>query len=388
MSTVGAHEVVQTQNRPTLINISSVNALQMDNTKSRGVWAVNSPINCVEDNFAAKVSLYSFTFYNSLSKNIQSSNCTLKILTLNSNSANTNLQTVTIPQGHYSISSLLNYLNTDGVCNYHITPRPTTGSDTVAGLGAVGDPNYPPFSVSNADPTRITWQPYPLGTYVDPAVSGGVTVNYQSAYGYYKGIYLVVDASTIPFLRTLGLIQLDAVGNAMGARSISSGSNSYSVIGFDINCQGTTNGSAYSYTNVYTSISTTSYTGPLSCNLASTNSIIVELDNIGQCGRNSFEGFRSSNVLARVPIMGAYGYKCHYEPSNPFESIVTNYSVSEFRLELYDASTGNYVDFQGADWVMTLKIEYLEIDNSLKNEDPTTNQPVFTPSMPMKRPRN
>lgn len=372
MTTVGIHPVLETQNKPTLVSISSATAKDIDSTKSRASWSLNFPISAEDDDFAAKVSLKSFSFYNTLNKNIHEKNNTLKILTATDNVNSSTYITVKIPTGHYSITTLLAFLNKDYNCNDFIGS--TSVSSAFKGLGSVGDTNYPAFFVSSEDPTRICFQGCPLGDYQNPTGNPPWNkVTYTSSINY-TGIYLIVDSETIPLLQTLGFISTLA---ATEATILAIGSNFLRVIGFTIKSNGTTvDSSTYSYSNgtIKNGVSTNYYKGVCSINLSTSRNIAVILDNISQSGRSSYENFRTSNLLAVIPVLNGYGWRCHYEPSNPFKNIVTNFTVNEIVINLVDADTGVSIDFQGANWTMTLEIEYYQIDNSKKNSTTTAPQ--------------
>lgn len=393
MQVIGTRPLQTTNNKPVLVNISSRNGVGVNSTKSSGTWPISMPITSEDLSFAAKISLKSMYFFNTLNSNINSSNNILKILT--ARTFESKLNTVTIPTGHYDIESLITYLNKDGVCNaYTSGDAAATNSSTGSqfeGLGSKGDINYPPFFVSISDPARVSFQPYPLGDYNTPG--GNWPIRYGGNGYFVKGVYLVIDSTTIPFLKTMGLIELDSYGNAVNGRTISCDLGTFQVIGFDILCEGTTaansstTGSRYSYNGIYAGINTAVFTGINSINLSSPLAIAITMENTGMCGRNSYDSFNPTNTVAVVPVSAAYGYQCTYEAGNPFESIISGYTANDFRIQIRYADTGVLVDFQNTDWLMVFKIEFIESDNTRKASDSNAISAGLSNSG-LKRPRN
>lgn len=389
MQVIGTRPLQPTNNKPVLVNISSRNGIGINSTKSSGSWPVSVPITSEDVSFAAKISLKSMYFFNTLSSNINSNNNVLKILT--ARTSNSVLNTVTIPTGHYDINSLINYLNKDDICNaYNGATVSGINASSFEGLGSKADVNYPPFFISSSDPARISFQGFPLGTY-NPSPANW-PVRYNGSY-FYRGIYLVIDNTTIPLLKTMGLIELDGYGKAINGKMISCDLGTFQVIGFDIQCEGSTaattssNGSRYSYNGDYSSISTSIFTGINSVNLSSPLAIAITMDNAGMCGRNSYESFTPTNTVAVVPVSAAYGYQCSYEAINPFESIIQGYNANDFRIQIRYADTGTLVDFQNTDWLMVFKIEFMESDNTRKATD-SNSISVGLSNSGLKRPRN
>lgn len=379
MTTVGTHPVLETQNRPTLVNLSSSSSQNTNSTKSSANWTLPFPISAEDDDFAAKVSLKSFSFYNTLNKNISERNNTLKIFTFVGGVKK--IITVKIPIGQYSIKTLLAYLNKDTICN-KFTGGENTDSSTFEGLGSVGDANYPPFFISPDDPTRICFQGCPLGSYQNPTGTPLYNEVYYDSGNAYSAVGLLIETETIPLLYTLGFISEISAPERSFIR-FSNDSAPSPVLAFRIEKNGSENNYKYSDGTITNGVSTVIYKGVISMKLNTTSNIAVFLENISQSGRSSYEQFRPSNLLSVVPVRNGYGWRCHYEPANPFKAIVTNYTVNEVQILLLDAETGERVDFQGSNWNMTLEIEYYQIDNSKKIIEAKSNAqaPLLTKRM-------
>ena len=95
--------------------------------------------------------------------------------------------------------------------------------------------------------------------------------------------------------------------------------------------------------------------GPISLN--------VGMETISANSRNTYTSLSLGDTIAVVPILGGVGYKTVYEPANPSECFVPAFSVNVFKLSIKDSATGHLVDFRGIDWVITIKIEFVEINN-------------------------
>ena len=379
MSSIGAIKVINVQNRPQLISLCTKSGTQCDSSLSDVTWTMRDSIGVIDQNFTAVISVYSMIFYNSFANILKDANILKVLSTFTVNGVVTNyIQTVTVPPGHYDINSLLAYLNTAGVCN-----GAAPGDATYKyGLGVSGNASYPPFAISPADPSKLVVQAPTAGT------TGILGV--PAAAHIYTGFYLVVDATTTPLMTQLGLLETNQLSANTNIQIITSAGTTFSVLGF-IPINTTT---YYNYNNyaVPTTIITASFAATNNINLGGPPALAIQWENMYANTRNSFDQLSVGDTVAIVPIMGAYGYKNLFQPPIAFKSIIPNFSINQFNLKIRDAATGNPVDFQGNDWLITLCIEFYEIDNSYMSETgqsgigrnvmPLTNSAVMNHNLP------
>lgn len=362
MSSSGVVKLVNVQNRPQLINLSTKTATIRSSDLSTVAWNMRDSISVSDSNYTAVISLYSMIFYNTFA-NITASNNTLKILSTWTNSGAEEDYTITVkvPVGHYDINGLVDYLNGDGVCNRNPTNPAEPYNGYYVGMGVYGNSNYPPFKVSSTDAAKVIFQ-FPT------AGNGGALATLVATH-IYTGFYLIVDDTTKPFLCALGLLNFDEFGNTSNTFMISSKGVDYSVIGNFVYNGGAA--SDYSYISPWvapSTIETAQTTGANSIALGSPTALAVSWEQIFANTRTSFNSLSLGDAIAIVPVTAAYGYKTVYQPPAPFKCIIPNFNINRFRIKVVDADTGLPVNFQNVDWSITLNIEFFEIDNEYKSE--------------------
>ena len=382
MSSIGAIKVINVQNRPQLISLCTRSGTQCDSTLNDVTWTMRDSIGVIDQNFTAVISLYSMAFYSSFANIVEGANV-LKVLstfTVTNGSQENYTQLVTIPPGQYSIDALIAYLNTAGTCNGK-KPGDTT---YVYGLGVSGNATYPPFAVSTADPSKLVVQAPTAGT----GVLGTVTAAHT-----YTGFFLIVDATTIPLMNQLGLIENNQSNRVTNTQQITSAGASYSVIGFTpIQIAGSPNRYTYNSSTYPTTIVQGKLTAGNNIDLGGPLALAVSWENMYANTRNSCDQLSIGDTIAIVPVLGAYGYKNVFQPPIAFKSVIPNFNINQFNLKVRDAATGLPVDFQGSDWLVTLCIEFYEIENNYMSETgqsgigrnvmPLTNSAVMNHNLP------
>ena len=315
-------------------------------------------IGVVDQNFTAAISVSSMVFLNSFFNIIEGGN-TLKIVTVYRDAADA-LQTdwiiVEVPIGNYSGVTLRDYLNTDNTCN-----------TVTAGVWEWGlSKTTNPFTVSPSDPAA----------FITNLPSAGTTgeLGLMTAALQYTGVYLVVDAETRPLMKLLGFLQINSQGVATNPIDVTVRNEEDTAdmhikaigqpiynggVGFPFNYDG----------NPYTVVALQpfSFSSPNNADFSSPNALNISWESIYTGTRNSFDNLSSGNTLAVVPIPNSYGDKCVYEPANPFKCIVPNFNVNQFHLIVKNADTGEKVNFRGNHWLITIIIEFYEIDNGYKS---------------------
>lgn len=360
MSTFGAVQVINTQSRPQLVALSTKQGQQCDSTLSDVTWTMQDKIAVEGINFTAVASLYSMIFTNTFA-NITKANQKLKFLSVYTvnGTVTSNILTTTLPTGHYDINSLINYLNTPGVCNS------TDGSGFIYGFGNVASANVvatPPFAVSASDPAKITFT-LPSGGDLAGTPIGALGV--YNASHIYTGFYMIVDAETIPLMDTMGFLVYDQSKNIINTTT----TLGMKTIGFPVFNGGS--GSYYTFTEPYvtpTTILLKTGTGASCINLGGPTAITLSWESMNTNTRLSTEDLTIGDCMAVIPVTAAYGYKVVYQPTLPFRCTLPNFNINRFQLKVKNADTGEYVDFQNSGWMATFNIEFFEVENNNMSE--------------------
>lgn len=348
ISSVGTVEMVNAQNPPLLVNLSTRSASVFDSKLSDVTWSMTEQIKVPSPNHAAIITLKSFTFFNSF-YNIVNGKNTLKVLSTwtNNGSKEEYLLTLVVPPGTYTITSLLDYINSN--------------INSLSGgiLYGLGNPADVPNSIAEtlaftqtADSTRLILNCAEIAYLNSNPAAYDVTHSYT-------GFYLLVDDATKGFMRQLGLIDYNYSGNANNQRIISNSvSGSLVGIGFDLNWTGAT----YAYFNPQVG----SIISPDALDISGINQLGIHLQSGSSNSRNSYQNLSIGDCIASVPVTGSAGYKTTYEPPNLFRAIVTNFQTNNFNIIVRDTGTGAPVDFHGVHWDISLVIEMKEIENASK----------------------
>ncbi len=346
--------------RPTPINFSTVYASVKDKSLSVCSWPVQDTIKPPPGNYAALVSVDNFVFYNTLF-NITRLNNTLKIISVWAD-ANNVIQpvdtiTVTVPEGQYDNDSLLAYLGQDGICN-----RQSGGF--YYGLGVNGDTDYPPFLLNEFQPTRVHFQPPTAGG------SGGVLGKWSTSgtpsSHQYIGFYLVHDDDTKALLNDMGLLD-NSNDSSSPNNLIPIPGTSYSGLGATVR-HTNTDESYFYYGDSSSPTLVNNVQQFLSIlvsilNLSGPNALAISCEQLSAYSmmKNSYANFKSSGTLAIVPIVGSFGTKNVYQPTSPLFIYAPGLSINRFDFQIRNAITGALVNFNNAHWILTLRIEYVEL---------------------------
>lgn len=319
-------------------------------SKNNCVFDIKNPISGKIKKLSAKISLLNFSFLNTFA-NIRVNENVLKIVSVwkdSSNSTQTSTIQATVPEGHYTIDTLLAYLNTPGVCN-------DLQGGYYYGLGDYGDEdNYPPFSQDDQFPQKLHFHPPTGGTL-------GVLGTWSAGGAHqYQGFYLQVDSDTLPLMQTMGLVNYT---NGSAQNLVPIPGTSY--VGVGISPTHNTTG-AYYYGSTPTSIPSISRADSnlqMIYNLAGPTQITVTIPQFACEGgvRCSYDGFASSGTLALVPVTGAYGTQNDYNPPEPLYLYVQDPFFTSLQVVIRSAQTGTLVDFDGVNWTLNIRIEFEEL---------------------------
>jgi len=347
-NSVGSVPLVQSQYPPQLITLST--STQKRATSSLNVvnWDIPVGLKCPNQNYATLVTLDSFNFFNTFN-NIESSANTIKILSTWTDSGikKESMQTIVIPVGVYSITSLLQYLNTQCVL---------FSGGYIYGLGNPelnngAIPAVLPFTLSD-DSTTINVNAPSL-----TALAFTSTINHR-----YTGTYLVYDSTTKPLMQRLGICDI--------------ASSSYPSNTFLINTSITPNlygiGYIYLFSNpnyTYSNSANGTVKSPDVFQLNLVNNILIRMNWATANTLDAINGMNFTNTVALVPVSGPSGYRITFYPPKPFPILINNLSTTTIQIQLFNADNSEPINFKGVDWTMSFKIEYFEIDNTPKSEN-------------------
>jgi hypothetical protein len=324
-------------------------------------------ISAADDNFTAVVSVHSMIFNNTFPNIVSGYNSTLKILStwINTSYNASNIITIDVPAAQYSLSSLVEFLNTQ--CNaliegfYYGLGNPGNSTTAVAGFGVTEDGSKATLTAPSAGTSGV------LGVY--------------NALHIYTGFFLIADVETIPLMSTLGLLELGQEGVPTNTVKVPQGTPTtntpiipdgfYNCIGIPVTTGGAT--TYYNFTSpwVAPAVSTVLTKTIISSNvtkLQGPGGLSISWEVATSNARESYNKLSTGNTIAIVPVLSSFGYRNVYEPSNPFKCVIPNFNVNQFKIQIRDCETGSLVDFQGSDWVLNLVIEFYEMDNTHKSE--------------------
>jgi len=341
------------KHKPQLIVLSSNQGQNNDTSLNHTSWNMTEKIHVLDDNHTGVISLKSMHFTNSFS-NIKAGENVLKILSTYTVSgvATEDLTTITVPPGHYNLTSLLAHLNGVDISNRLDT--------YYYGFGVSGDlVNYPPFSVSGTDPAKISFH---------PPTAGGTGVLVYDILHSYTGFFLIVDTDTTPLMIKMGLLQTAQTGSPSNLTPFPS--TTYpQLIGTNVTWDGAVDFNYPAALTVTTgTVEVFSNPNYNLIDLGGPKAIIVNIQEVHANVKTSESGFNGGNTLAVVPVTSAYGGLNTFIPDTPFPSVTPHLDINSFTVTIKDAGTGTKVDFQGVHWILTLMIEFYEIENKPLSE--------------------
>lgn len=354
-------KTVNVLNKPTLMTFSTKDSTLKDSSLSEVEWGMRELISVRDGDHVASLSLFVMSFFN-VFNNITLKNNKIKILSTwtNEGVAGHDINPITIPVNNYATEQLFNYINPLSGSGPAGSGIPTT--TYYYGLGNAGDSTLPAFKIATTDVTKLQYTP--------PSIAA-LNATYNTSH-VYTGFYLLIDADTLKLMENTGVVEYDANGNIGGLLNILDPASSTQLygLGFPVTCTA----GVYSYTNASSKVAPDciALMGPISLNIG--------IDTVSANTRNSYSGLSLGDTIAVVPIVGGVGYKTVYEPMNPFKCLIPGFSTNNFRLTVRDSATGEKVDFQGVDWVITLLIDYLEVDNDPQGQGKQGN---FDKQLPM-----
>jgi len=312
---------------------------------SESVWDIDNAISTPDNNYAASVGISTMSFFNSFN-NIAAPTNILKYFTTWTEGGTPKALETTVRVGadYYTETDLKTVLNTIGLLN-HIE------NTFYYGMGYTGPSPTAPINLNSSNRRFILQS-------ATPANLGVVDVNHT-----YVGFYLIVDDDTLPMMKRLGFANTGSNGELLNAKVITEaspiivGEDSVNLYGvgfkYEVDAGGSyIRDSGYNYEIL----------SPNFLNMTSALSLEVRLESVHSQVRTG-QGLRRGDTLGIVPVTNNFGSRCYFEAANPMNSIMTNLNLSRFRITIRDAATGKLVDFNGVDWVINLKIEFIEISN-------------------------
>lgn len=309
-------------------------------------------------------------------------------------SASEQIVRVQVPNGFYDYDALSDYLNTiisnqsNVILNY---PLDNSGIDIYAGFGSL-DPGVDTQLQVPIDPTfpntltsRIVFQSVSLGMYTQPFTDINTTPTNSAslAYSYvYEGIFLVVDAETAGFMKTLGFynetIDVPTIKNSTyvgygfyleAYTNFASGNPNVNTVFYNLRTQDGTlvQTSGQSDTTITTLV-------PRSItDLSGLDELYVNCPQLRTQFMSSLrrQKLAPSEVIAVIPVNAPYGSKMSWVPQFPLTSTLINTNITQLDFTITN-SNGVPLDFQGINWSMTLYCTEEEDSSKYQFEDTGT----------------
>lgn len=403
-----------------LINTSSVLNTNQPQDANPLTLQIKTPIILGDDKYAI-VSLKSFTstnLFNNISAKTNTN--TLKVVTLytdyssGSPVSKSELIKVTVPDGHYSIVTLLSYLN--GACNssvlqgsydatagvwydssgnvttttqdyftYSQLSNPYISSNTHAmyftyryyGIGFNGLSNFPEYPGGTVDtssnPTSLA---FVLNTDASKVILNPVTPNNVYYHNYFSGSV----ASSDPFVVTgTVLVYDDETRNLMDIlgfkydQTVPYNGTSFTniinagdrVIGWypPNKPQNNTTGLYAAWNPTYT---LNAITAGKALNLGTPSVLNMVINEVTLKGHGNILETDRNNILATIPVTSAFGGFISYTPANPTKYRIEGpYNFTQLTVTFYD-ETYDTPSFDGIDWQAII-----EFSVYIKSQDAT-----------------
>lgn len=293
-----------------------------------------------------RIGLLNFSGFNSMC-NITAArqNNTLQIRTQYYTYLSTTLRSITttivIPDGNYSVVSLLDKLN---------TLVPTYDDDgNLLTFGVSGSTTYPVFTIDD-NTSLISINQYVANLQQSTALASNTHI--------YSSFALLTNSTTIGLMKVLGFIQ-DNLHVTSGpdftfqTNAAASGSNTiYQVYGNDI-ANSSTVGSLES-------------SSLMSLRNLQTVNVCLEDDLCQNIA--GYEDLRPSDLLASIPVTASYGDAITWNETEPNFVEISDPNITQFRVVLKDED-GVPIDFRGINWSLTLVTKW-GFDDSRPGNDP------------------
>jgi hypothetical protein len=359
---MGTVPMVNMLNKPVTVVLSSSQATYRDASMSNVTFQLGQVLNTSDPNFAAELSLNYMSFYNTL-KNITTLNNTFQILSIYTvNGTETyNIRTIVIPPDHYDVTTLIAYLNSNGICG-------SIGSDGYFyGIGNYGTADataYPAFLLNPTSPSKMSINLPTAGT-------TGTLGTYNAAH-VYRGFFLISNDQNDPFLDSIGYMS-DATQDYLSYVTITWAGQQFNVIGNF--CFNGGSGTKYTYTNPWAAPSglvTKTVNANNVIGLGSPTALGININEVEGNSMVAYDNMSKGNTLATVPVSAPFSAKNVYIPANPAIAIIENFNVNTLSVKIRSVDTGELVDFQGSPWTLSIIIRFYEIENVTKSEAANT----------------
>jgi hypothetical protein len=309
------------------------------------------------------VKLSHFTTFNTFTNISQyQGNNILKVLTQFRNNVtgavdNSNIQTITVPDGRYDINTLVAYLNAN--CNSQLQVDNTAFTTNDAGeaylylgLGFDGSNNSQCTTpilgfVATEGSSRVL---------VSPAMNSNTSAylkDYNIGYSIsndpyaYMGVYLLVDDVTEGLMEVLGFTNLSIVDPV-----IASGLSGY---GYQFATSAAPNTDTMNPSQLVS---------PYVINLAGPMVVTMVADSIQNNSRSSDTFMDQQNVIGEIPIASYYGSIINYRNPSDDVTLVDHLDTVTLVITFYDQNN-KLVNFQGGIW--TAKLQFTMKSDAKKN---------------------
>lgn len=349
-------EIAIAAQAPQTIYLNSLAARGSVGSANQLVFNFVDPIDHVgSDILYAKIT--SFSAFNSFSNVIRSSgNNMLKVLNVFYNASSTTnslgapafsyftiLNTIIVPDGHYTNSTLQAYLNTRLATQQTVTGANWTSNTTTAilylGFGFSGTNNATTTTaissvVLSGDVGKYSINAAGTGssfnTYTKTYTSGSIATDPFA----YAGVYLIDDEDTVGLMRIMGCsnanVDTPLVYNNMRG------------VGFQ-----------FSPNVLPTPVMPKEL--PYIYNLAGPETLYITIDTLANNSRSNDGFMNSKNIVGAIPVNAYYQGLILYDSANDRYDLVNGIDTTTMTVTIYDEKK-NIVDFRGGSWQAELQI--------------------------------
>lgn len=339
-------ELVNLSNRPLVLTMSSQYSQSPTKSNSDATFNMSETLSPRNASAVGLISLLGFrcknVFYN-ISQEI--GNNLFKLSTIFYDNTNltsfplpttTITNTFTVPDGYYDIDKLLLLMNTEFV---NVTNGIyTTFASTI---------NFPAYYYGDGF-SNLLFAVY-------PQIYSQTTALVDNSF-VLQSIEIVVDSTTLPFLKLLGyaqntLKQTNSISTiaSFSAYADSNDGTSYTFSGSNFTTDSILVNNIlvpnYSFflTNFY--------------DMQYVTSIFVSLENTVSQNRATFDNLSQTDFLFRISIPSTFGSDVNFLATLEQKSYVTNINLNNIRITIKDVN-GNSVDFRGTNWECDIGIKF------------------------------
>lgn len=357
---------------PDYVCLNSYSGSTPTNSNSTSTFNMSGQLPCPTDYKIRGVSLLSFSGVNTISNVVTGRNATLKCTAywVNNISGLTQslVSTINIPQGQYTPTNLISYLSE------YFSLYDGNGNQLTFFSNVVTDSQYDyPGMAINSYTGKMQIQLWPLSLQQSYVTTAGNVHQYSK-------FELTLDSESKGLMQMLGFACNNETNQPVQASSLVLYCEPYT---YDQNLGITTvHYRCYSKTSTVTSYAyeTTAENGSVTAynpstyfyDFQPTRDLFIEFSMLSSKVRAPYTGYNTSSLACRVPVNTGFGEPITFEQRILQTCYMSNISINTITVGIKDY-LGNYVDFQGTNWSMDLRLDYFkemkdDPENAVKEE--------------------